>query len=89
MAEAAAVVMQWLRPQLEQERLEFEGLRMRAAEIRAVARHHSTSGCRMWLYGACSGCEAYRDYLDMVSGEMCEIQDRVRGCAALMACCGE
>ena len=81
---ADLIVMQWLRPHLQQERLEVAAIRARVEEIRAFREGHL--GCTLELFGVCNGCEAFWEYLDFLAEYECEIQEHVRGCAALMAC---
>ncbi len=82
---AEVIVMQWLRPHLERERWELESLQLRAREIRELAQ--PLYCCTLQLYGINPACETYREYLAMLSEDMCEIRDHARGCTALRACC--
>ncbi len=79
------LVMQWLRPHLERERRVLEGLQQRAEEIRALAQPHY--GCTVELLGDCMACETYQEYLNMVSEDIQEVQERVRGAIAFTASC--
>ncbi len=78
---AEFVVMRWLRPHLDMERQELEGLQLRWAEINEIREWHTC------LSTDCSDCDTYREYLEMVAEDIREIQDRVRGVVALAACC--
>ncbi len=76
--------MQWLRPHLQQGRLEVAAIRARVEEIRAFREGHL--GCTLELYGVCNDCATFWEYLALLEEDECEIQERVRVCAALMAC---
>ncbi len=82
---AEAVVMQWLRPRLQREKRELEGLQQRAEEFRALTQPHYE--CTLQLYGVCMACEAYQEYLNMVSDDIQEVKERVRGAVAFTASC--
>ncbi len=76
--------MQWLRPHLQQGKLEVAAIRARVEEIRAFREGHL--GCTLELYGVCPECATFWEYLALLEDDECEIQERVRVCAALMAC---
>ena len=82
---AEAIVMQWLRPLLDRERRELERLQRLEAEVRALTQPHYE--CTLQLFGVCMACETYQEYLNIMSEDIQEVQERVRGAVAFTASC--
>ena len=78
--------MQWLRPHLHQGKLEVAAIRARVEEIRAFREGHLGCTLELYVYGVCHECATFWEYLALLEDDECEIQERVRVCAALMAC---